>query len=312
MDQRPEAVAPPEPATLKALPMFRGSDGGGLSWDDLAAMIDQADVIILGELHDDAAAHGIQQLVVAETTLRYPGSGLSMEMLERDEQPLVDDYFDGIIDAEGFAKLTESTAWAGPGSWERWYQPSIDAARDNGARVIAANAPRRYVRIARTDGWERLETLPAERRGLFAIPPSMEMGEYRRRFDDVMSQGHGEAEEESGSAEPQAAEEEARDEPYVPDPELDAGFRSQLTWDATMAESIALAREAGMTKVIHLVGQFHSDFDGGTVRELRRLRPGDRVLTISMQRETAAFGLREEDRGRADVVIYTAVQSEGD
>ena len=42
--------------------------------------------------------------------------------------PEVDDYLDGVIDAETFAKLTFSTDWAGEGTWAAWYQPIVDAA----------------------------------------------------------------------------------------------------------------------------------------------------------------------------------------
>jgi hypothetical protein len=79
---------------------------------------------------------------------------------------------------------------------------------------------------------------------------------------------------------------------------------AQLVWDATMGASIAKARRSGARKVVHIVGQFHSDFNGGTVQELRRHLPHAHVLTITMQRDEPD-ALREEDRDRADIVIYT-------
>jgi hypothetical protein len=87
--------------------------------------------------------------------------------------------------------------------------------------------------------------------------------------------------------------------------DIDPGFRSQLLWDSTMADSIARAlRTPRTTKVIHLVGQFHSDFSGGTVKELRARRPIARVLTVSMQRRDGD-ALHERDEGRADIIIHT-------
>ena len=76
-------------------------------------------------------------------------------MLERDEQMLVTDYVEDVIDLRTFMDLTHSASWSGAGSWRGWYHPMIDRAKDDrdaGARVVAANAPRRYVRLARTDG----------------------------------------------------------------------------------------------------------------------------------------------------------------
>ena len=62
--------------------------------------------------------------------------------------------------------------------------------------------------------------------------------------------------------------------------------------------------------MIHLVGRFHSDFDGGLVRELRADRPQARILVLSMNKADAAE-LLQEDRGRADIIIYTGLQDEG-
>jgi uncharacterized iron-regulated protein len=369
----PLAVADaPSAGDVRRLPMFTGN-GTALGWRDLMDAVAWADVVIIGEQHDDAIGHAVQLAVVEDTVARWPQAVLSMEMLERDEQPLVDDYFDGIIDADQLARLTFSENWAGEGSWAAWYQPIIDAAKDGEGRVVAANAPRRYVKLARREGYARLGALPPDRRRWVAHPPTLPEGRYRKRFWEVMSppeppegmpaemptempesmppdkadapdQPHppahppaarhpmedAEARDEMTPADREPAmpprdeaavdkqdapEDEADDEadasderrmPFHPltDEDIEAIFRSQLVWDATMAQSIARANDRGAHKVIHLVGQFHCDFEGGTVLELRRRLPGARILVISMQRAWPE-ALLEEDRGRADIVIYT-------
>ena len=119
-----------------------GRTGSQLSWTTALDQLRQADIVVLGEQHDDALGHAVQ-LAVTEDLLGDGRGALALEMLERDEQVFIDDYCDGIIDAETFATLTQSTNWSGEGSWEAWYQPCIDAAIESGAAVIAANAPRR-------------------------------------------------------------------------------------------------------------------------------------------------------------------------
>jgi uncharacterized iron-regulated protein len=270
--------------------MFSGDRGIALKWNDLINAAEWADVIIIGEQHDDAVGHAVQQAVVQDVFAHWPKSALSMEMLERDEQPLVDDYMDGIIDAENFAKLTFSEKWAGEGSWANWYHPMIDTAKTADGNVIAANAPRRYVRLARAEGYSRLRSLPPQRRKLFDLPKSFKDDGYRQRFYDLMKDGHG---EENANEDKKARRERLR-----------AGFRSQTLWDATMGASIAQAKRAGAEKVVHLVGQFHSDFNGGTVQQLRSRSPNLNILVISMQRDDSTQ-LREDDRRRADIVIYT-------
>jgi uncharacterized iron-regulated protein len=334
----------------RQLPMFDGYTAQSINWDDLMRRVSAADVIILGEQHDDAMGHALQLAVVQDTAERWPSQGvLTLEMLERDEQFIVDDYLEGLIDAKTFAELTDSTKWAGEGSWTNWYQPIIDAAALHGWGVIAANAPRRYVRISRTDGYERLKGLPAERQNFVSIPVTWPM-DYRQRFVDIMnSAGDDEEEDEDegedkgdeadtaltpATAPAQSALPAAQTSPDLPAPQsppspaaesaieapasrpasphgpirpedIDSSFRSQLLWDGTMGDSIARALRTPRTrKVVHLVGQFHSDFSGGTVKEVRARRPIARVLTVSMQRADGAH-LRERDEGRADVVIYT-------
>ena len=310
------AVAERDPRQLQ---LFDARTGESLNWEQMIARMDGADVIILGEQHDDGVAHATQLAIVQDVAARNAGSGkpfgaLSLEMLERDDQAVTDDYLEGIVDAEGLAKLTGSADWAGPGTWKKWYQPTIDAAASAGWHIVAANSPRRYLRIARTDGYARLESLPPSRRALFDIPKTWPL-EYRQRFIDVMAGTDDDDEDEESTAaptttapaSPPASQPATRPSPHGPmKPEdIDPALRSQLLWDATMADSIAKARRSGARPVIHLVGQFHSDFSGGTVQETRaRLGDDARIITVSMQRrETDA--LLERDRNRADFVIYT-------
>ncbi|MHC4142757.1 MAG: hypothetical protein ACYSUF_13125 [Planctomycetota bacterium] len=71
-----------------------------------------------------------------------------------------------------------------------------------------------------------------------------------------------------------------------------------------MAESIAAASRAGAVKVVHLVGHFHCDFEGGLVQELRRRLPDARILVVTMLNQDAAE-LGEDDIDRADFVVHT-------
>ena len=84
-------------------------------------------------------------------------------------------------------------------------------------------------------------------------------------------------------------------------------FRSQQVWDATMAESITRQKPTIDKKVLLLVGQFHIEYNGGIVQELKRRLPNAKVLAISIQKE-----IPEEDwRGNppiADVMVVEDVK----
>lgn len=281
---------------VRILPVFTGR-GEPMGWDDLLDACDWAEVIVIGEQHNDGVGHGVQRAVVRDVMRQHPeGSALALEMLERDEQVLVDDYLDDIITASQLAKLSHSEHWAGHGSWAEWYQPIIDEAKQAGRPVIAANAPRRYVRYARTAGYDALNDLPAQRRRLFNLPTSLRTGSYRERFFELMR--------DMGDHDPETEQ----DEPPT-DAEIAAMFRSQMVWDATMSESVIRALREDQEKVVLLVGQFHSDYNGGTMQELRRRSPTSRVMNISMV-PRGATEFNEEDEGRADIVIYTPVVEE--
>jgi uncharacterized iron-regulated protein len=267
--------------------MYSGRTGQPINWSDLRQAFAWADVIIVGEEHDDAVGHAVELAVVHDVVCSHSRAALSMEMFERDEQPVVNDYLEGIIDAESLEKLTLSTNWGGEGKWAAWYQPMIECAKEHDARIVAANAPRRYVRLARTDGYDRLRALPPPRREFFDLPGELKDQGYVDRFVEVMSNNGHDA----------AGIRRSREE-------VEEIMGAQLVWDATMAASIARAKRGGATKIVHIVGQFHSDYNGGTVQELRRRSPGVKILTITMQRDDG-ISLRAEDRDRADVVICT-------
>jgi uncharacterized iron-regulated protein len=289
------SATPPDP---RQLPMFLGATGRVVAWRDVVRAADWADVIMMGEEHDDAVGHAVQLAMMEDVASRLPGAALSMEMLERDEQRLVDDYLEGIIDAGDLAKLTHSEKWAGEDSWKNWYQPVIDAAKAGGGRVIAANAPRRYVQLARRAGFDRVRALPRDRRQFVELPRGSLDTPYRRRFVNLMREMSADDDDE-----------EAASAHQVDAAMAESLFRSQITWDATMADSIHEALKDGATKVVHLVGRFHIEREGGTVEQLRRRRPGARILTIVMSKDDA-LALREEDRGLADIVIYTGKRVE--
>lgn len=303
-----------------------GHSGDPVGWEDMMQAILDADVLIVGEQHDDANGHQVQQSIVLDVTNRWENIALSMEMLDRSEQSIVDDYLADFIDRDKFMELTASTAWRklvleyltreinrktfaekilriGWPDWEINYQPMIDTMKDAGERVIAANAPwARYTKLVTADGFEDIDTMTPAQRRLIEIPDVPEDGEYRERFWDVMvDRDEG---EEPDPAEAEAEEDSDAAHMELTDEQVRRSFHSQLMYDATMAGSIADALNDGVGKVIHLVGQFHSDFEGGTVLELRRRAPDAKILTISMQREEVV-ALREEDADRADFVIYT-------
>jgi uncharacterized iron-regulated protein len=316
------------PADVRTeLAIVGGEDGQPVTWSELMAAIVTADVIVLGEEHDDAVGHRVQQAIVEDVLARWPDAALSMEMLDRRKQAVVDDYLADFIDLETFYERAGSTRWRkvaldyldgsinrktfkqrvtriGWPDWENNYQPMIDAAKTAGAPVVAANTPWRvYTSVARKDGYERLADVTPAQRALFALPEEVPEGPYRERFWEAIA---GRAE---GEPPPEPEEGEGMGDAHtaITDEQVLDMFRAQLVMDATMAESIVGAARAGADKVVHLVGHFHCDFEGGLIQELRRRWPEARILVLTTLSQDAQE-LDEEDIGRADFVVHTAYQ----
>jgi uncharacterized iron-regulated protein len=274
------------PAQVRDLKIFSGT-GLEMTWSGLVARAAASDAVFMGEQHGhpmglDAAATLFDDLL----ELRPDTAALAMEFIERDEQIHLDDLMTGVIDHEAFMKVT------GRESLQRYpegHRRMVVAALERDRPIVAANAPRRYVSLARTEGYDRLEELQARQRELFTIPSELTTGGYKERFFEIMGGMRGHSEEDIPEGED--------------DPMILSFYRSQNVWDATMADSVARTLDSGSYPVVLVIGQFHTDFEGGTTSRLREMRPGSRVMTISVQ-SVWSLELREEDRDRADAVIY--------
>lgn len=295
LNQPSGAVVPNEAMAPRALSMFEGSTGRTLGWADLMSAACWADAVFIGERHDDPVAHAVQLAVFEDLAAGYPGTALALEHLERNEQATVDRYLAGEIGVDEFIDSTASRNWAGKGTWVLFFQPLVDAADEAGSPVVAANAPRDYVRRARTEGYAALEALPPSERALFTVPATDRGNLLNDRWQDRWDAYQQRFRELMGSGEDLA-------DPAVRG-RLDEVFLSQAMWDGTMGASAADALERGAPKVVLCAGCFHVERDGGTVLQFQARRPRARVLTVTVI-DASSNRLRDEDRLAADIVIY--------
>lgn len=280
-------IEEPAEVDVHALRLFNGMSGAAMSWDDLVRAASESDIVLIGEVHGhpiglSAAAELFEQVAAGAAT-----AALSLEFFERDEQLALDDYLTGVVKKE-----EDFLAAAGrrQSNYPAGHRAMVETAKAGGLPVIAANAPRRYVSIARLEGFDALRRLSEEQRRLFVIPESLTEGRYREKFFEMM---------------------EEHADPEAPPVDGEGYFRSQCMWDATMADSILNEVAEGRRPVVHVVGQFHCDYSGGTVSRIAAQRSDVLVWTISMVTEWSD-ALREEDQGRADCVIYVGPREEQD
>ena len=209
-----------------------------------------ADVVYLGEQHDSEADHAAQLEIIEALYAENPDIAIALEMFQRPFQPVIDRYLAGEITEAELVQQTEYLErWGFP--WE-YYAPFLRFAQANQLPVLALNAPGEVVsKIAR----EGLESLDEEE--LRYIPPISDIDttneDYRAFVSSVFgSHGHG-------------------------DFNFDNFFAAQVTWDETMAETIATFKQtAPDTLVIVLTGNAHVIYGYGIPDRVAR-RLGDSV-----------------------------------
>ena len=256
--------------------------GNPSSVDAIIKALDGADVVFLGEQHDDSVAHSLEfeifQRAVADYSARRKVA-LSMEMFERDVQIVVNEYLTGQITEAQL--LASSRPW---GNYKTDYRPLVELAKDKKLPVVAANAPRRYVNMVSRGGRDALNGLTKEAKSLIAPLPYGEPSDmYAQKFKALMG----------------------------PSPEAQMGIdkilASQSLWDATMANSVAnYLKKNKRALVIHLNGSFHTESRLGTVDHLLRYRPKTRVLVVTIRYEDdfRTFD-KVKDKDKGEFVILT-------
>jgi len=283
------AAAAADPTRLTIL---RG-DGSKAAWEEVVAAASGADAVLLGECHGQIVGQAFQSKFFRDLISRQPSAGGALEFFERDEQAALDDYLNGVSSESEFRRATRRT----DSNYTPGHRTIVEECKAAGRPVAAANAPRRYVRLARQDGFDRLGNLSAEQKRLFVVPEFLPEGRYRDDFFKVMG-GEKLLKAEDGSGDPAKAAAEAKQRENISN-----AFRSQSVWDWTMADSVAMEMDRGGKPVVLVVGRFHIDHAGGLVQALRHMRPGAKIVTIT-NIDAWAGEIREEDRGIADFVVY--------
>ena len=77
---------------------------GFADFEGMLADLTRADVIFVGEQHDDANTHRLELAILEGLMRRHVPLVIAMEMFERDVQPVLDQYLAGTITEEQFLK----------------------------------------------------------------------------------------------------------------------------------------------------------------------------------------------------------------
>lgn len=226
-------------------------NGEGLSLSQLPSEITNADVILIGEWHTHAAVHRFQTDLFKQLSSKNPKLALSMEQFSRNKQPVIDAYIAGEIGEQTL--MSEADAWP---NYESDYRPLVELAKATDHDIIASNAPKPIVKCIGQQGITYLDKLDDTERTWVANNVDTSDSPYKSKF--FASMHHGDEDQTQKQ------------------------FASQITWDATMAESIVtyLKRHSG-AQVMHIAGKFHIENGLGTAEQIKRLNPNLNVVVIT-------------------------------
>lgn len=243
--------------------------GKKVSYKKMLKALEEKDIVLFGELHNNAIAHWLQYELTSDLNTKRPLI-LGAEMIETDNQDELDDYLAGNIDY----KALDSTArlWH---NYKTDYAPLVDFAKNHKLAFVASNVPRRYASTVYKGGFEALDTLSIEEKSWIAPLPitfDPDLPGYQNILK--MMGDHG-------------------------SPKL---VMAQAIKDATMAHFILQNYKKG-SLFLHYNGAYHSNNYEGILWYLKLERPDLQYGTISTVTQDDVAKLEEDNMGLADFII---------
>ncbi len=261
---------------------------------DIANDMATSDVLFFGEEHNDSVTHFLEKTMFELMYATYSDKvALSMEMFDRDVQPVMNEYLKGLIREKHFNK--DARIWSN----YRDYKPMVEFAKEKKLDVICANAPTRYTNLAGRKGQQALMELSEASQEYFApLPYDTASGDYYEKLTGLPQHAPGAITDTSKK---------------VAAPTSMPGMGSfnlvmaQSLWDATMAYSISqyLKKHKGQ-KVMQVNGRFHSDEGFAVATQLKHYRPKVKELIISCGSDEAFPNIKwDEYKKNGDYIIIT-------
>ena len=243
--------------------------GKKLSYEKMIKVLQEKDIVLFGEFHNNPIAHWLQ-LEVTTSLKQTRDLILGAEMFEHDNQEALDLYQQGKIKAKGLDSMARL--------WKNYptdYAPLVNFAKDNNLVFGATNIPRKYAAMVSKGGFEALDTISVKDKTWMAPLPiayDPELPGYKKMME--MMGGHG------GVNLPKA----------------------QAIKDATMAYFTLQYYKPG-SLFLHFNGSYHSDNYEGILWHLKNKRPELKYGTITTVSQKDISSLLAENIGRADFII---------
>ena len=266
--------------------VWQASERRFVPFDTLLHQARAADIVLLGETHDNPAHHALQRQLLAALAAGTPRPVLVMEQFDIEQQERLDAI--KVSSAASDIKLAAYKALMNE-SWEwQGYQPLLSLAIEHGLPVMAANISRASLREVMRGGQDVLGGSEPQRLGM----TSGWRGEQQAALERDIADAHCDA---------------------LPPPAVRALTLAQRARDAVMADQLLSVRG----KAVAIFGRGHVQQDLAVPLYLKQRSPRTSVLAVGMVEATPPFQPEQLAYGplgqRFDTVVFTGtVKREGD
>lgn len=249
------------------------ASGKKVTYEKMIKELQKSDVVLFGELHNNAVAHYLQ-VKVGKDLAKNKSKELIIgaEMFERDQAEILESYVNGSLNEKDFEK--EMRLWP---NYKTDYKPLLNFAKENKIKYVATNVPRRYASLVYKKGTEALDTLSIQEKSWIAplpFPYDAELPCYVKMMEMFKDSNH-----------------------------ANENFpKSQAIKDATMAHFL-LANTKPNSLFFHLNGSYHSDYHEGIAWYINQYQKDILVKTISVVEQTSVKKLEKEHFKKADFII---------
>jgi uncharacterized iron-regulated protein len=239
---------------LAGLSIWSARERRTLSFGELTDRLLEADLICVGESHDNELCHRVQLQIIKSIFARDSRLGVGMEMFQRPYQEPLDKFIRGEISEDEMLKATEyRTRW---GFHWSLYQPIVDFCKRNSLPVAALNAPRELTAKISKGGFKNLSDEDKKALG----PVDFHVQAHRDHWYETLARMHGNVK--------------------VSEDQKERSYQVMTTWDEYMAASAAdFQVKRDLRRMIVLAGSGHIDLGFG-IPERAVKRTGGKAATV--------------------------------
>lgn len=236
------------------LSVWSAAEKRHLSFGELADRLLNADLVCIGESHDNELCHRVQLQIIKALHARDERLGVGMEMFQRPFQDSLDKFSRGDLTEDEMLKATEyRSRW---GYHWSLYQPIVHFCKTNRVPLAALNVPKELTAKLSKDGFNKLS--PVDKKALGPI--DFQVKAHRDYWYDRLARMHGKAK--------------------VSEERKERSYQVMTAWDEYMgASAAAFQTSRHLRRMIVLAGSGHIDLGFGIPGRAAK-RTGGKTATV--------------------------------